>query len=104
MTWAGEGAGAAAGAAGAAATGFCDACGRPLEDGEALEALEDGEDGEAGHAAGVLPYTRHARCSEQRTLEPPRYCPSCGRRLVVQVLPAGWTARCSQHGELPAPD
>ena len=101
VTRAGEDAGAAAGAAGAAATGFCDACGRPLEAVKDGAALEDEEDGDA---AGVLPYTRHARCAEQRTLEPPRYCPSCGRRLVVQVLPAGWTARCSRHGELPAPD
>jgi ribosomal protein S18 acetylase RimI-like enzyme len=31
-------------------------------------------------------------------LEPPRYCGACGRRMVVQVTPRGWTARCSTHG------
>nr|WP_152821767.1 MULTISPECIES: hypothetical protein [unclassified Corynebacterium] len=32
--------------------------------------------------------------------EPPRYCQICGRRMVVQVFPQGWAARCSRHGEL----
>jgi len=27
-------------------------------------------------------------------LDPPRFCGRCGRRLTVQVTPAGWTARC----------
>lgn len=31
-------------------------------------------------------------------LEPPRYCGQCGRRMVVQVRPDGWGARCSRHG------
>ncbi len=31
-------------------------------------------------------------------LEPPRYCAECGRRMVVQVLPNGWTSLCSRHG------
>jgi ribosomal protein S18 acetylase RimI-like enzyme len=31
-------------------------------------------------------------------LEPPRICGACGRRMVVQVTPTGWTARCSVHG------
>ena len=31
-------------------------------------------------------------------LEPPRYCAQCRRRMVVQVLPRGWSARCSEHG------
>ncbi|MGL5829697.1 MAG: aminotransferase class III-fold pyridoxal phosphate-dependent enzyme, partial [Angustibacter sp.] len=33
-------------------------------------------------------------------LEPPRRCAQCQRRMVVQVLPIGWTARCSRHGEI----
>jgi hypothetical protein len=33
-------------------------------------------------------------------LEPPRYCAQCGRRMVVQVDPIGWSARCSRHGVL----
>ncbi|MCA0154924.1 hypothetical protein LB823_01800 [Tsukamurella sp. M9C] len=32
-------------------------------------------------------------------LEPPRYCAYCARRMIVQVSPHGWTARCSRHGE-----
>ncbi|MFT4085679.1 MAG: hypothetical protein QM658_00745 [Gordonia sp. (in: high G+C Gram-positive bacteria)] len=31
-------------------------------------------------------------------LEPPRFCGQCGRRMVVQVVPDGWVARCSRHG------
>ena len=44
---------------------------------------------------------RRARAAAPRagTLEPPRFCPDCGRRMVVQVTPTGWTARCSRHGE-----
>nr|WP_315772304.1 hypothetical protein [Rhodococcus kroppenstedtii] len=29
--------------------------------------------------------------------EPPRFCALCGRRMVVQVFPTGWTAACSRH-------
>jgi hypothetical protein len=52
---------------------FCDQCGQPAGD--------------------------HPRCAARRPLEPPRYCPDCARRMVVQVTPSGWTARCSRHGE-----
>ena len=54
---------------------FCDQCG-------SLVALGD-----------------HERCALRRTLEPPRFCAHCARRMVVQVTPTGWTARCSRHGE-----
>jgi hypothetical protein len=30
-------------------------------------------------------------------LEPPRFCAECGRRMVVQVRPDGWWAKCSRH-------
>ncbi|MGK8360056.1 hypothetical protein [Corynebacterium amycolatum] len=33
-------------------------------------------------------------------LEAPRFCQLCGRRMVVQVRPDGWTAKCSRHGEV----
>ncbi|WP_407445923.1 hypothetical protein [Rhodococcus sp. (in: high G+C Gram-positive bacteria)] len=33
-------------------------------------------------------------------LEPPRYCAQCGRRMIVQVVPDGWWARCSRHGAI----
>lgn len=40
----------------------------------------------------------HGACAARLELEPPRYCGQCARRMVVQVLPRGWTARCSVHG------
>jgi len=42
----------------------------------------------------------HERCDTRLKLEPPRYCPECRRRLIVQVFPTGYQARCSAHGEL----
>lgn len=42
----------------------------------------------------------HGRCDHAALLEPPRYCVACRRRMVVQVTPTGWTARCSRHGEV----
>ncbi|MPY84938.1 MAG: hypothetical protein GEV00_16820 [Actinophytocola sp.] len=47
----------------------------------------------------------HSRCAApQSTLEPPRYCAQCARRMIVQVTPSGWTARCSRHGETTSRD
>ncbi|ADP78877.1 hypothetical protein [Pseudofrankia inefficax] len=46
----------------------------------------------------------HERCDAARALEPPRYCPTCRRRLVVQVVPTGWTARCAEHGVSTSPN
>lgn len=40
----------------------------------------------------------HAACRAAAALEPPRYCAQCRRRMVVQVLPGGWSARCAEHG------
>ena len=37
-------------------------------------------------------------------LEPPRFCEQCGRRMVVQVSPDGWWAKCSRHGVLDSAD
>ncbi|WP_084642801.1 biotin synthase auxiliary protein BsaP [Actinoalloteichus hymeniacidonis] len=51
--------------------------------------------GSTEHAAG---------CARRRIVDPPRYCVRCARRMVVQVTPAGWSARCSAHGELHAPE
>jgi hypothetical protein len=48
---------------------------------------------------GVLDEGTHSGCAAARTLEPPRYCPACRRRMKVQVLPAGWSAVCVEHGE-----
>jgi hypothetical protein len=40
----------------------------------------------------------------QLGLEPPRFCAECGRRMVVQVRPDGWRARCSRHGHVDSSD
>lgn len=37
-------------------------------------------------------------------LAPPRFCGTCGRRMVVQVRPDGWWARCSRHGTVDSSD
>ncbi|MEV4202667.1 hypothetical protein OG994_16380 [Micromonospora globbae] len=42
----------------------------------------------------------HETCARARTLEPPRYCGHCRRRMKVQVLPVGWSAVCVAHGEI----
>lgn len=55
---------------------YCDRCGEPAREGD------------------------HADCRAARRMEPPRYCPHCRRRMIVQVTPLGWTARCSRHGAL----
>lgn len=34
----------------------------------------------------------------QLGLEPPRFCEQCGRRMIVQISPDGWWAKCSRHG------
>jgi predicted amidophosphoribosyltransferase len=33
-----------------------------------------------------------------RALDPPRFCPECGRRMTVNVIPTGWVARCRDSG------
>lgn len=40
----------------------------------------------------------HVVCDGRLELEPPRFCPSCARRMKVQVIPRGWTAECVEHG------
>jgi hypothetical protein len=40
----------------------------------------------------------------QLGLEPPRFCAECGRRMVVQVRPDGWWAKCSRHGQVDSAD
>ena len=42
----------------------------------------------------------HEACRRALDLEPPRYCSTCRRRMVVQVTPRGWTAACARHGEV----
>ena len=40
----------------------------------------------------------HTRCVDLLRMEPPRFCAQCRRRMVVQVVPAGWSAKCVEHG------
>lgn len=40
----------------------------------------------------------HEACRRRLALDPPRYCGQCRRRMVVQVHPTGWSARCVEHG------
>lgn len=42
----------------------------------------------------------HPECRRRAELDPPRYCTACRRRMVVQVHPTGWSARCVEHGTL----
>ncbi|MQA16836.1 MAG: hypothetical protein GEV09_22700 [Pseudonocardiaceae bacterium] len=55
---------------------YCTRCGRPTGEGD------------------------HAACRARAAYGPPRYCPECARRMIVQVSPSGWSARCSAHGEV----
>ena len=55
---------------------WCDRCGGAMQDGN------------------------HDACTRARTLEPPRYCAECRRRMKVQVFPSGWTATCVEHGTI----
>lgn len=52
-----------------------------------------------GHCGVPADRASHEACARRLTLEPPRYCPQCRRRMVVQVTPDRWTARCAVHGE-----
>jgi NADH pyrophosphatase NudC (nudix superfamily) len=53
-----------------------------------------------GHCGKPMDAVSHVGCQRRAELEPPRYCPHCARRMVVQVDPVGWRAHCSRHGEL----
>jgi len=56
-----------------------------------------------GHCGQEARPGEHSACERALELEPPRYCTQCRRRMVVQVLPRGWSAHCVQHGELSSP-
>lgn len=51
-----------------------------------------------GQCGQALTAEGHERCRRAVALEPPRYCAHCRRRMVVQVVPTGWSARCVEHG------
>lgn len=53
--------------------------------------------------AYALPLAFCGHCGEPGVehpdpLDPPRFCTRCRRRMVVQVHPTGWSARCVEHG------
>jgi hypothetical protein len=53
-----------------------------------------------GHCGQERAAAAHDRCDRAVLMEPPRFCGECRRRMLVQVTPTGWTARCSRHGEV----
>jgi ribosomal protein S18 acetylase RimI-like enzyme len=53
-----------------------------------------------GHCGRELAGEGHEPCRAAAALDPPRYCTQCRRRMVVQVVPTGWSARCVEHGTL----
>ncbi len=95
----------------AEAATYCGYCGKELAGGggggrgEGASGVE-GAGGpdvgvEGGGGAGRGPAVDHAACALRlRVIDPPRFCATCARRMVVQVTPAGWTATCSRHGEI----
>ncbi|MFM9034421.1 MAG: hypothetical protein ACKOQ4_09055 [Mycobacterium sp.] len=50
------------------------------------------------------PHDQAVPMTAQLGLEPPRFCAQCGRRMVVQVRPDGWWAKCSRHGLVDSSD
>jgi hypothetical protein len=98
---------------------YCGQCGKPFDDvpvegGRAGAASAHGQPSGAASAddqpsrdtsAGGQPSSDsragggHPACMIRAALEPPRFCPQCARRMVVQVEPMGWRAVCSRHGE-----
>ena len=52
-----------------------------------------------GQCGEALTPEGHAACRRGAELDPPRFCGACRRRMVVQVTPTGWTARCVEHGQ-----
>ena len=53
-----------------------------------------------GHCGREVTDSDHAGCDERLRMEPPRFCTECRRRMVVQVVPRGWSARCVEHGTI----
>jgi len=51
-----------------------------------------------GRCGAIVSGADHTACEAALALEPPRYCEVCRRRMIVQITPTGWTARCKQHG------
>jgi hypothetical protein len=54
----------------------------------------------ASHCTGCGRPTGECDGSCRRPLDPPRFCPTCGRRMAVQVTPTGFAARCRDCGPM----
>ncbi|MBG0832139.1 hypothetical protein HS041_31010 [Planomonospora sp. ID67723] len=84
-------------------TSSCDHDGPPAscdQDGLPAHRDHDGPPAYCDHCGSPADEGGHAACLAARAMEPPRYCPRCRRRMVVQVTPLGWSARCVEHGTL----
>ena len=53
-----------------------------------------------GQCGEALDGGDHDRCAARATLEPPRFCVHCRRRMKVQVTPGAWVATCVAHGSV----
>ena len=53
-----------------------------------------------GHCGESFTDGDHTTCQRLLTMEPPRFCHHCRRRMKVQVTPRGWSATCVEHGTL----
>lgn len=53
-----------------------------------------------GHCGEPVDARDHTSCQRMLTMEPPRFCTACRRRMKVQVHPRGWSATCVEHGTL----
>ena len=51
-----------------------------------------------GHCGKSVEAGDHAVCRQRLSMEPPRYCVQCRRRMKVQVTPRDWSASCVEHG------
>ena len=56
-----------------------------------------------GHCGRGTDEVDHAGCEQRLRMEPPRFCVHCHRRMLVQVTPTSWTARCVEHGVIASP-
>lgn len=55
-------------------------------------------DGEVAFCSGCGKAKSDCAGNCRRDLDPPRFCPSCGKGLIAQVTPQGYSARCKSHG------
>ena len=77
--------------------------GKKVDSTELLQAMVLGDDPKFDPFTGAdleAGEVRERSYGAKAGLEAPRFCQLCGRRMVVQVRPDGWIAKCSRHGEV----